>query len=68
MIDDFIDTANIYINGVPMDTRQYNNTFTSSIEFNIDISEIIVNTLIVTVWYQSPLGHESTTSIVVYLV
>jgi len=62
-IQDFVDVTRIYINGVPMDLKRFNNAYVDYVEFEVDVSEIIVNTLTVTVWYQSALGHQNMTTI-----
>ncbi len=56
-INDYAAWAKIYVNGVPQGCQTYNSTYVATAEFSLDLSQVIVDRLSITVRYESALGH-----------
>ncbi len=61
-VNDFANLTRLYVNGVPQGYQTHGCTYVETVEFKIDVSKMIFNTLIITAEYESALGHTSLTS------
>jgi len=67
-IGDYTSWVRVYINGVPVQTSNYSNAYTNTVQYVIDTSNIIfyTNGTILTVGYESALGNRNSSYITVY--
>ncbi|MFH0896529.1 MAG: Ig-like domain-containing protein [Candidatus Bathyarchaeota archaeon] len=66
-IDDFTNWVSVYVGNVPVAYNTYGNAYVSSVSFEIDTSTYIfpyTNALLVTVQYESALGHTAFSRII----